>query len=49
MNTNKIMPSGQSLYMSEELMEHSRAVQKIAATKNPIKLTFNNLNYEVEI
>ena len=33
-------------YMSDELMGHSRAVKD---AKNPIKLTFNNLNYEVEI
>ena len=38
--------SGLSDYMSEELMEHSRACKD---AKNPIKLTFNNLNYEVEI
>lgn len=38
--------AGLSDYMSEELMEHSRAVRD---AKNPIKLTFNNLNYEVEI
>lgn len=38
--------TGLSDYMSEELMGHSRAVRD---AKNPIKLTFNNLNYEVEI
>ena len=38
--------TGLSDYMSEELMRHSRAVRD---AKNPIKLTFNNLNYEVEI
>ena len=38
--------TGLSDYMSEELMEHSRGVSD---AKNPIKLTFNNLNFEVEI